>query len=252
MRERESTEQRSAQFYQLYVGDFCQDIPIYLDLAAKYRGPVLDVGCGTGRVASHLAAAGHEVLGIDISRPMLEVARDQLQPWAERVRISQLDLRRTPLPERFRVALVTLHTFNFLIDVEEQRLFLRHLRHSVWSPGVVALDLFCPLSLVRPEIGDQWRTIERTYGDQRILVRDLREMLTPLLERRIQIFRMNDDPEAQVVTHRRFITPWHAAELLEEAGFEGMRCIENYDLATARPCTEEQGVNGPFLILAEA
>jgi SAM-dependent methyltransferase len=222
MRERESIEQRFAQFYQLYVGDFRQDIPIYLDLAAKYRGPVLDVGCGTGRVASHLAAA---------------------------VRISQLDLRRTPLPERFRVALVTLHTFNFLIDVEEQRLFLRHLRHSVWSPGVVALDLFCPLSLVRPEIADQCRTIERTYGDQRVLVRDLREMLTPLLERRIQIFRMNDDPEAQVVTHRRFITPWHA---VEEAGFEGMRCIENYDLATARPCTEEEGVRGPFLILAEA
>ncbi len=175
MKERYSAERRFAHFYRLYVGDFRQDIPIYLDLAAKFQGPVLEVGCGTGRVTAHLAAAGYPVLGIDTSRPMLEVARDYLKPWEDRARILAFDLRKAPLPERFQVALVTLHTFNYLIDVEEQRRFLRHLRQSVASPGVLAIDLFCPLFLARPDRSEDWRRIERTCGEHRLLVRERRE-----------------------------------------------------------------------------
>ena len=252
MRERYSTEQRFADFYRFYVGDFRQDIPIYLDLAAKFQGHVLEVGCGTGRVTAHIAAAGHQVLGIDTSRPMLEVAHDYLKPWEDRASILGFDLRRAPLPERFQVALVTLHTFNFLIDVEEQRLFLRHLRQSVASPGVLAIDLFCPLFLARPDRTEDWRRIERTCGEHRLVVHDRREMLTPLLERRIQLFRMDQGPETQRVTHRRFVTPRLAAELLEEAGFEGVLCVKDYDFTSASPPSEEEHVSGPFMLLAEA
>ena len=39
-------------------------------------GPVLDVGCGPGRVAAFLAAHGLDVIGVDVSRAMLDVARD--------------------------------------------------------------------------------------------------------------------------------------------------------------------------------
>lgn len=252
MRERYSIEQRYAEFYKLYVGDFKQDIPIYLELAGKYPGPILEVGCGTGRVAAYLAAAGHQVLGVDISRPMLEVARQHLQPWSDRVRILGHDLRHSPLPERYGVVLVTLHTFNCLIDIEEQRLFLRHLRQTLSEPGVLVMDCFCPLALVQPEIADQWRQIKRSYGDQCVQVCDRREMLTPLLERRTQVFRLNNGPELEMVTHRRFVPPSLAAHLLEEAGFEGVLCIEGYDMSSARPASEAEGVTGPFLLLAEA
>ncbi len=251
MRERYSAERRFANFYKLYAGDFCLDIPIYLDLAAKFPGPILEVGCGTGRVAAHLAAAGHEVLGIDTSRSMLEVAREHLMPWADRARILDFDLRQMPLPERFGVALVTLHTFNFLIDVEEQRLFLRHLRSSLASPAVIAFDCFCPLFLARPDSTDEWRRIERICGEDRLVVRDRREMLTPLLERRTQVFRVNHGRETERVTHRRFVPPCLAAQLLEEAGYEDILCIRDYDIATACPPKDEEGVIGPFLLLAE-
>ena len=48
-----------------------------------------------------------------------------------------------------------------LIDVEEQRLFLRHVSRCMKSPGVLALDCFCPLPMLRPEANGQWREIER-------------------------------------------------------------------------------------------
>ncbi len=251
MREQESSQRRYAEFSWLYLGDFRKDIPIYSDLAAKYPGPVLDVGCGAGRVTAHLAAAGHEVHAIDNSRPMLEVAHAHLRPWASHTRVYDFDLRHQPIAERFPVSLVTLHTFNYLIDVEEQRLFLRHLRESLASPGVVALDLFCPLSLMRPQGTDQWRQLDRTVDGHQLNVRDRREMLTPLLERRTQVIRVDGGPEIEIVTHRRYVPLTQLADLMREAGFESLRWIEAYDTSTTRPVDEGPAAPGPYMLLGE-
>lgn len=66
-------------------------------LAAAGRGPgdVLDAGCGTGRVAAHLADLGHCVVGVDLDASMLaeaRVARPELD-W-RLVDLARLDLGR--------------------------------------------------------------------------------------------------------------------------------------------------------------
>ena len=251
MRIRNSVERRYAEFYQLYTRNFRRDIPIYLEFAAKLQGPVLEVGCRTGRVACQLAGAGHDVLAIDTERPMLEVGVEQIRPFSERVRMADHDMRHLPTAELFPVVLVTLFTFNDLIDVEEQRRFLRHVKASMTSPGVVVLDLFCPRFLARPEDSDEWREIERTTGDVRLKVRDRRQMLTPLLERRTQIFEVAGGPSGEYSSHRRYISPPQARALLLEAGFENVRWVRDYDLATAEPIEADSRPAGPFLVIAE-
>ena len=52
------------------------DVDRYLEIAAGIEGPILEVGCGTGRVCIPLARAGHEVHGVDISSGMLSLLRD--------------------------------------------------------------------------------------------------------------------------------------------------------------------------------
>lgn len=251
MPDRNRAEWRYAEFYDLYVGGFSQDIPIYLDLAAKYPGPILEVGCATGRVISRLAAAGYEVHGVDSGRRMLEIARRRARPYAERARVSDHDLRHHALPGKYDSAIVTLHKFNSLIEIEEHRLFLRHLRQSLTSPGIVAIDCFCPRSLVRPEQAGDWRVIEREVDGHRLTVRDRREMLTPLLERRTQVFQIDGPPETEVVTHRRYVPPPQLATLLEEAGFEEIRWVESYDVTTIRPAEADGAPVVPFLMFAE-
>jgi 2-polyprenyl-3-methyl-5-hydroxy-6-metoxy-1,4-benzoquinol methylase len=44
--------------------------------AARAQGPVLDVGCGPGRLARHLQDRGHEVVGIDVSPGAVQAARE--------------------------------------------------------------------------------------------------------------------------------------------------------------------------------
>jgi SAM-dependent methyltransferase len=252
MRDWNRIERRFAEFYDLYVEDFERDIPVYLDLIAKHPGPVLEGGCKTGRVTRRLADAGCEVRAIDTSREQLDLARERLKGFRDRVRLSLHDLRREPLLEGFAVALVTLYTINGLIDVEEQRLYLRHLRQSMRSPGVVAIDCFCPLSMIDSALSGEWRTIERQSRGRDLFVRDHREMLTPLLERRHQVFRVDGGPEEELVTHRRYLPPGQIEGLLEEAGFESVCWIQSYDSSTLQPIDPTVRPTGPFIVLAES
>lgn len=251
MRERNRIEQQFAEFWDLFVSDFEQDLAVYLDLVAKYPSPVLEVGCGTGRVVERLARAGHEVHGIDTARPMLEIARRRLQPWRDHARVSDLDLRhRTPF-ERYHVVLATLYAFNGLIDIEEQRLFLRNAMRAMRSPAILVMDLFCPLALVRPDQVGEPREIERICQERLLRLVDRREMLTPLLERRTLGFQIDEQPRCELVTHRRYVPPTQAAQLLSEAGFEDVRWIQGYDSSTAGPVESTARPEGPFLILGE-
>jgi len=250
MLDAKSTERKFAEFYNLYTGDFKHDVAVYLDLAGKFEGPILEIGCATGRVIGHLAAAGYRVHGIDTSRPMLELARRRLEPLEARASIADFDLRSGPLSERFGVALAPLFSFNALIDIEEQRLFLRHLVRSLEPGAVLALDLFCPVSMVRGGSA-QTKEIEYSVAGRQLRVRDRREMLTPLLERRTQGFRVDGGPETELVTHRRYVPPGYVASLLEESGFENVRWIQGYDLSTAAPVPPSASPSGPFLIVGE-
>ena len=66
------------ELYDLEHAGFTEDIELYLRLAEVVGDPILELGCGTGRVLAPLAAAGHRVTGIDRSRPMLDRARSAL------------------------------------------------------------------------------------------------------------------------------------------------------------------------------
>ena len=250
MRDPKSNERQYANFYKRYSQDFRTDLAIYLDLALKQGGPVLEVGCRSGRVTARIGAEGIETLGIDTSRPMLEQAVEHIRPWAACARVADFDLRHQPTAERFSVALVTLFSFNELIDVEEQRLFLRHVRESMAEPGVLAIDFFCPISLVAPEQANKWKESQRTVSERLLTLGDRREMLTPLLERRVQRFRIDNGPVGERVLHRRYIPPQQASSLLEESGFEEVVWVQNYDLATAAAVTPDDRPSGPFMLLA--
>ncbi len=56
------------------VAERKQDVSFYVGAARKYGDPVLELGCGTGRVTLAIAEAGHRVMGLDVSEKMLERA----------------------------------------------------------------------------------------------------------------------------------------------------------------------------------
>ncbi|MCB0092473.1 MAG: class I SAM-dependent methyltransferase, partial [Caldilineaceae bacterium] len=58
---------RFARFYDLDYREYEDDLPMVMELAQEVEGPLLELGCGTGRVLAPLAAAGHRITGLDLS-----------------------------------------------------------------------------------------------------------------------------------------------------------------------------------------
>src|ERR1700742_1401756 len=70
-----------------------EDVRFYVDLAETAGGPVLEYGCGNGRISIPSARAGAEVTGVDLSAPMLADLRARLGQEPEEVR-ARITLRR--------------------------------------------------------------------------------------------------------------------------------------------------------------
>ena len=131
------------------------DTAFYRRLAKETGGPILEVGCGTGRVAAALAADGHEVVGVDLSVPMLRLAerRREALPAAVAGRLSfhRADLATLDLGRDFALIVTPARVFQFMLTSAAQREALAALRTHLRPNGRLVLDLFDPrLDLVVP------------------------------------------------------------------------------------------------------
>jgi SAM-dependent methyltransferase len=106
------------------------DDDFYRALAAETGGPVLDLACGTGRLARALAGDGHRVTGLDLSAEMVARAR-RLDPEG-RIDWRVGDAAGFDLGRRFRLIVMTAHAFQHLIGAAVQAaLFAGVVRHLV-------------------------------------------------------------------------------------------------------------------------
>jgi SAM-dependent methyltransferase len=137
-------------------GAFAGDVAFYRDLAARQGGPILELACGTGRVAFPLADAGFEVIGVDLSMPMLEIAmakqRAVPSPVASRLTFVHGDMRDFNLGRRFRMVVIAFRSFAALLTVDDQRQCLMAIRRHLDPNGLLTLNVFDPrLDLCVPE-----------------------------------------------------------------------------------------------------
>jgi SAM-dependent methyltransferase len=117
-------------------------------MATRTGGPILEMGCGTGRVLLPLALAGARITGVDVSSEMLARARAKLAAAGAEVRgrawLVQTDLRYLCLGERYQLAFCALNSFMHLITPEDQVKALRRVHEHLVPGGVLVLDLVNP------------------------------------------------------------------------------------------------------------
>ena len=123
-----------------------QDVAFYCSAARKYGDPVLELGCGTGRITLAIAEAGYRVVGLDISEKMLQRAIDKRHALRrearERVHLVQGDMARFDLGEKFRSIIIPFRPFQHLLEVEEQICCLQCSRQHLAPNGRLIVDFF--------------------------------------------------------------------------------------------------------------
>ncbi len=133
-----------ARFYDAENDDKTDDLGLYSDLAGETGGPVLDVGCGSGRVMLCLAQEGLRVVGIDISEVMLVRGQRKLDTVPDLkplVTFVKGDILSTDLPGPFKLVIVPFNTFMHFNEQSQQLAALRRFCDLLDEDGVLILDL---------------------------------------------------------------------------------------------------------------
>jgi SAM-dependent methyltransferase len=140
------TMNRVARFFDAEYADYREDLPALQAYAQRTDGPLLELGCGTGRLLIPLAQAGYHVTGVDLSPEMLRVASEKTAAanLTERVTLLQGDYATTPLGGPYRFAFCVMNTFLHLLTIEDQVTALRHWRQHLAPRGLLLLDIFHP------------------------------------------------------------------------------------------------------------
>ena len=125
------------------------DVRFYVEQAAAAGGPVLELGCGTGRVLLPSARSGARITGLDRSAPMLSVAREKLgredAQVRERVRLLEGDMRSFDLGERFALVTIPFRGIQHLLTAGEHLACLDCVYRHLEPGGRLAFDVFNPM-----------------------------------------------------------------------------------------------------------
>jgi SAM-dependent methyltransferase len=220
-----------------------KDVDFWVEMARESGGPVLEIGCGTGRVVLPIARAGIGITGLDLSPAMLSICRQKVahEPPAvrHRVQLVEGDMRRFDLDREFALVTTPFRPFQHLLSVEDQLECLRTIHRHLSSSGRLVLDLFNPSlhllvsDTVGIESGDE---PEFAMPDgRRILHRDCisaRDLFNQVQNVEAIYYVTYPDSRRERVVHSfpmRYLFRFEAEHLLERCGFQVENVYADFD-----------------------
>lgn len=124
------------------------DIPFYLEYAEKYGGPILEIGCGTGRILLEVAKLGIRIDGLDASEHMLAILKQKLttrsSDFRNKITLFHQDMRYFSLQRKYSLVTIPFRGFQHLHTIEDQLMALRQIKLHLNKNGVLILDVFYP------------------------------------------------------------------------------------------------------------
>ena len=241
-------------YEQVFAAAASDDIKWYVDSALADGGPVLDLACGTGRIALALARAGLEVTAVDQSEGMLDVFRQKLALEEESVqhlvRIEEAAMERIELHRQF-ATIVCCDAFFHNLSVDAQISCLQQARRHLMSHGYLLFNIPNPsiafLSFACSTEGQQFHHYKRgeyklADSDDVLLVQQAHNanLTDQTVTTHLRFTRLS--PQRETISTEesswmtRFTFKYEAIHLLHRCGFEVEALLGSYD---GRPVTED-------------
>ena len=236
------------------IGEDDAGVDFYVALAQETGGPILELGCGTGRAAIPMARLGLEVTGLDVVPGMLEQARHKSQGLP--IRWLEADARDFDLGERFKLVFLTGNTFQAFLTNADQEALLACAHKHLAGDGLLAFETRNPRWANMTGTPDDWRppAARENYGVHAVLEtssretgfrtyidregREVQESLTQVYDHVAQVLtwtahhRWHQDGELQTRlghTSVRFTFPQELDALLRRNDFEVIRRYGDWD-----------------------
>lgn len=136
-----------AKYYDLIHQGLTGEAEFYVGRAVERGGRVLELGCGTGRLAIPMAMCGLEVVGVDNSKAMLDECRDKMAAIGAlkgSLRLMHDDITELDLGETFDTVIMAYRTLMHMLTPEQQRRALRAARGHLAPGGHIMLNTWLP------------------------------------------------------------------------------------------------------------
>ena len=219
------------------------DVSFFVEAATQAEGPVLEVGCGTGRVLIPTARAGVEITGLDLSKHMLAVCRERLKSEPKevrsRVRLAEGDMRHFKLQRKFKLVTLPFRPFQHLTTVADQLACLECIGDHLVKGGRIILDLFNPSlkALATQPIGEELaEEPEFSMPDGRRIIRRHkvaeRDVFNQVIHTELVHYITHPDGRKERLVQAfpmRYFFRFEAEHLLARAGFEVEQVYADYD-----------------------
>lgn len=233
-----------AKTWDLFRGDTSEweDRKFYLSLIAESGQPVLDVGCGTGRLLLDYFSQGVDIDGVDVSPEMLDICQIKAQAKGLSVGLYEGDMETMQLPRKYKTILVPSSSFQLVLGEEHASQALANLYAHLLSGGTLVMPFMLlrkpgePLEkdwelngeMVRPEDGATVRRWSKSRYDPQTQ-----------LEHNEDRYEVIKDGEIIATEHHlrspatRVYTQHQALDLFIRAGFVDLRVYKGFKLEQA-------------------
>jgi SAM-dependent methyltransferase len=130
-----------AEFWDLFRGDTStwEDRFFFLEVVGKYGQPVLDVGCGTGRILLDFMQQGIEIEGVDNSPDMLALLGQKAEKLNLQPTVYPQEMHKLSLPRKYQTILVPSSSFQLLLDESLPPLAMQRFFEHLLPGGVLAM-----------------------------------------------------------------------------------------------------------------
>jgi SAM-dependent methyltransferase len=220
-----------SRLLRAHLATFSEDIPFWERLAQRTGGPILELGCGAGRLLPTFAAAGN-VLGVDRDRTMVVRAQQSTAPHPNAITIIQADLLALPLKASFNLIVMACNLMGQLPD-DEAAQCLSEVFSRLGARGWFAAELPSPLDTAIPASARLNPIFTFVEPESQHPVQVFAHQT--LHEEHLEVWWDYDElfPDGRVVRHERrerytLRGPERMASLLRNAGFSQVKFFGDY------------------------
>ena len=245
-----------ATTWDLFRGDTSEweDKFFFLDLIGQYGQPVLDVGCGTGRLVLDYLSQGLDVDGVDNSPDMLAICQAKAAQLGLTPNLYQQTMESLDLPRKYQTIIVPSSSFQLVTDLDLAKQAMKRFYDHLEPGGILVMALMLMWQPDAPKEMDWTLIMEVPHPEDGTVVRrwlknwhDVENQLEHT-EDRYEILR-----DGEVITSEyhqwspatRWYSQEQATQLYQDAGFSNIQVFKGF---TKESATEADGV---FTVLGQ-
>ncbi len=218
------------------------DRSFYLEVIRKYGQPVLDVGCGTGRLLLDYARQGIDIDGVDNSQDMLALCRRKADQLGLRLNIYQQYVEELALPRQYQFILVPSSSLQLVIEPESVEKAMGRLYEYLLPGGFLVASIMAlwqegdPLeaewekTAIREQDGATFRRLSRSRFDPETGFEHTQDLYQKIVEGNV----VDEELHQRSPATRSYTQPQIKA-VFEKAGFGNLQLTSEFTFDPVKP-----------------